>query len=69
MEANESLITAKEAAQRLGVSRATLGRLMRGQRISFYRVGGRAMFSNSVLEEFKAAVFQEARHAKRLLAA
>lgn len=69
MENFDSLITAKEAARRLGVSRATLGRLMRNQRIGFFRVGSRAMFSNAVLEEYKAAVLQEARHRRDLAAA
>jgi excisionase family DNA binding protein len=57
MEVNKDLINAKEAAQRLGVSRATLSRLVKHNRIGVFRVGARTMFDDAVLEDFKRRVF------------
>lgn len=51
------LISAAELCSRLRMSRTTLGRLVRAKRIGFYRVGGRLMFDERVLSEFKAAAF------------
>lgn len=53
----QDLIPAAELCSRLRMSRATLGRLVRAKRIGFYRVGGRLMFDERVLSEFKAASF------------
>jgi excisionase family DNA binding protein len=60
MEENKDLIPAKEAAQRLGVSRATLSRLVKRNSIGVFRVGARTMFNDAVLEDFKWSVFVEA---------
>lgn len=53
----QNLIPAKEFCERLQISRRTLGRLVRAKVIGFYRVGGRLMFDERVLNEFKAATF------------
>jgi len=53
----QDLITASELCRRLRMSRATLGRLVRAKQIGFYRVGGRLMFDQRILQEFKAASF------------
>jgi excisionase family DNA binding protein len=53
----QSLIPAKELCERLQISRRTLGRLVRAKIIGFYRVGGRLMFDEKILDEFKAASF------------
>ena len=53
----QSLIHAKELCERLQISRRTLGRLVRAKIIGFYRVGGRLMFDEKILDEFKAASF------------
>ena len=57
MEEKEKLISAKEAAKRLGISRASLSRFVRAKRIGVHRLGGRIMFSDEILESFKAATF------------
>ncbi len=59
MEGQQSLITAKETAKRLGISRPTLSRLVRKGRIGVYRVGGRTMFDEDVLDAFKRSVYVE----------
>jgi excisionase family DNA binding protein len=41
---NERLISEKEAAARLGISRITLLRMRRAGRIKFYRIGTRVLF-------------------------
>lgn len=56
--ATQTLIPAKEAARRLCMSRATLGRLVKLNRIGAYRVGGRLMFDEQILNDFIAASFQ-----------
>jgi excisionase family DNA binding protein len=53
----QDLIPASEFCRRLQMSRATLGRLVRAKVIGFYRVGGRLMFDEKILNEFKAASF------------
>jgi excisionase family DNA binding protein len=53
----KNLIPAKEFCERLQISRRTLGRLVRAKIIGFYRVGGRLMFDERILDEFKAASF------------
>lgn len=53
----QNLIPAKELCERLQISRRTLGRLVRAKVIGFYRVGGRLMFDEKILGEFKAASF------------
>ena len=42
---NEILMSEKEAAARLGVSRITLLRARQAGRISYYRIGTRCLFS------------------------
>lgn len=53
----QDLIPASEFCRRLRLSRATLGRLIRAKQIGFYRVGGRLMFDERILNEFKTATF------------
>jgi excisionase family DNA binding protein len=57
MESSETLISAREAAKRLGISRASLSRLVRARRIGVYRVGGRTMFDESVIDAFKRSIY------------
>jgi len=52
------LLSAREAAERLGVSRATLSRLIKARRIGVFRVGTRTLFDNSIIDSFKSAVYQ-----------
>lgn len=54
------MISAEETAKRLGISRATLSRLVRDNRIGHYRIGQRIMFEQQMLDEFKASVLQPA---------
>ena len=53
----QNLIPAKELCERLGISRRTLGRIVRASGIGFYRVGGRLMFDERIISDFKAATF------------
>ncbi len=69
MENIQNLITAKEAAKRLSISRASLSRLVKEYRIGVYRVGGLTMFDERILEEFKASVLQPASHDASALSA
>ena len=57
MERNEPLISAKDAATKLGISTASLSRLVRENRIGVYRVGGRTMFDDEVLDAYKRSVY------------
>jgi excisionase family DNA binding protein len=52
------LLSAREAAAVLGVSRATLCRLIKAKRIGVFRVGTRTLFDNSILENFMTTVYQ-----------
>lgn len=61
MSENVNLLSAKEAAVRLGISRPTLSRLVRDNKIGVYRVGVRTLFDEKILEEFKNSIFQPAR--------
>lgn len=54
----QKMISAEETAKRLGISRATLSRLVRDSRIGHYRIGKRTMFSEEVLKDFAKATFQ-----------
>jgi excisionase family DNA binding protein len=53
----QNLIPAMEFCERLQISRRTLGRLVRAKVMGFYRVGGRLMFDEKILAEFKEASF------------
>lgn len=59
MEGTERLIHAREVAQRLGISRAKLSRLVNANRIGVYRIGGRTLFDETILEDFKKRVYVE----------
>lgn len=52
-----NLLSAKEAAARLGISRPTLSRLIRDNRIGVYRVGTRTLFDEQILDTFRASVY------------
>jgi excisionase family DNA binding protein len=58
MEEKVNLISAKDAAQRLNISRGMLSRLIKSGRLGVYRIGDRTLFDEKILEEFRAAVFQ-----------
>jgi excisionase family DNA binding protein len=45
MDEGQKLLSAKEAAAMLGVSRATLSRLIRSGQLRTYRIGARTLFS------------------------
>jgi excisionase family DNA binding protein len=57
MEVKEDLISAKEAARRLGISTAQLSRLVSSNSIGVYRIGGRTLFDNETLDAFKQSVY------------
>lgn len=50
------LFSAKEAARRLGISRATLSRLIQKKQIQFYRIGVKTQFDQKLLDEYMATV-------------
>jgi excisionase family DNA binding protein len=58
MEEKVNLISAKDAAHRLNISRGMLSRLVNAGRLGVYRIGDRTLFDEKILEEFKAAVFE-----------
>jgi excisionase family DNA binding protein len=57
MEPANGLISARESAKRLGISRSSLSRLVKNNRIGVYRVGGRTMFDETILDAYKRSVF------------
>lgn len=57
MEKERGMISAKEAARRLGISRASLSRLVRDNSIGVYRIGGKTMFDETILDAYKRSVF------------
>ena len=61
----KKMYTADKMAKLLRVSRATLSRLVRDNRIGHYRIGQRIMFEQQMLDEFKAAVLQPATSHRR----
>ena len=54
----QKMISAEETAKRLGISRATLSRLVRENRIGHYRIGQRTMFTEEILKSFVESTFQ-----------
>lgn len=54
----QRMYTAEEMAKILRVSRATLSRLVRDNRIAHYRIGQRIMFDENGLRDFIEASFQ-----------
>jgi excisionase family DNA binding protein len=61
---NKKLISATEAAERLGVSRPTITRLIQAKRLACYRIGSRVLFDDSILENYLATVYQPPADAK-----
>ncbi len=55
------LLSEPEASSALGISKITLQRKRKDGDISFYRVGGRILYSPSHLEEYLAKCEQKAR--------
>ncbi len=55
------LLSEPEASSVLGISKITLQRKRKDGSISFYRVGGRVLYSPSHLEEYLAKCEQKAR--------
>ena len=53
---NESLLSEKQAAAKLGISRITLLRLRQAGRVRFFRIGARVLFSSEHLHEFLSSV-------------
>ncbi len=56
----EVLLSEKEAAARLGISRITLLRMRAANRISFFRIGTRVLFSEDHLRTFLEGVERRA---------
>jgi excisionase family DNA binding protein len=56
LKTNGQLLTRKQAARRLGISDATLSRLMAAGAISFYKVGWRTLFDDAQIEAYLASV-------------
>jgi excisionase family DNA binding protein len=52
------LLSAREAPLVLGVSRATLCRLVKAKRIGVFRVGARTLFDNAILQNFMNSIYQ-----------
>lgn len=57
MNHNENLISAKETAKRLGISRAGLSRLVNSRRIGVYWVGAKMMFDEALIDAFKQSIY------------
>lgn len=57
MEENKNLLSARQVAARLGISRPTLSRLIRDKKIGVYRIGTRTLFDDAVVEEYKQRRF------------
>ena len=55
------LLSEPEASSALGISKITLQRKRKDGSISFYKVGGRVLYSPSHLEEYLAKCEQKAR--------
>lgn len=55
------LLSEPEAPSALGISKITLQRKRKAEEISFYRVGGRVLYSPSHLEEYISKCEQKAR--------
>ncbi len=55
------LLSEPEASSALGISKITLQRKRKDGAISFYRVGGRILYSPSHLEEYLSKCEQKAR--------
>jgi excisionase family DNA binding protein len=52
------LFSTKEAARRLGISPPTLREMVRQRDIGVFRVGGRLMFNQWVLDLYLASVYE-----------
>ncbi len=65
MEQN-NLISAKETAKHLGISRANLSRLILKGLIGVYRIGGKTMFDEGILEAFKRSIYFEPAEKKQI---
>jgi excisionase family DNA binding protein len=52
----DGLLSEREAAKRLGVSRITMLRMRQDGRIKFYRIGARVLFADEHLRDFLATV-------------
>jgi excisionase family DNA binding protein len=65
----ESLLSEKEAAARLGISRPALLKLRRRGEISHFRIGARVLYSEDTLREFLAAAYKKRRGQKSEAAA
>jgi excisionase family DNA binding protein len=58
MESKWELFSTKEGARRLGISPQSLREMVRRKRIGVFRIGGRLMFNQWVLDMFMASVFE-----------
>jgi excisionase family DNA binding protein len=56
----QGLLSEREAAARLGISRITLLRMRAANRISFFRIGTRVLFSEDHLRAFLEGVERRA---------
>jgi excisionase family DNA binding protein len=65
VQTDKNLLTATEAARRLRISRASLSRLVRNNRIGVYRIGGRTMFDETLIDAFKESVYVEPREERQ----
>jgi excisionase family DNA binding protein len=54
--AKEQLLTARECAEQLNISRATLSRLIAKKAIAYYRVGLRTMFGKNQISDYLRSV-------------
>ncbi len=58
---SEKLLSAREAAEHLSISRATLSRLVSRGSIGHYRIGDRLLFSPTHIAAYLASVERPAR--------
>lgn len=60
IEDKMELFSTKEAARRLGISPPTLRELVREREIGVFRVGGRLMFNQWILDMYLSSVYEPA---------
>lgn len=67
MDNNLNLISAKDAAQRLNISRGMLSKLVKSGQLGVFRIGDRTLFDENLLETFKESVYVEPRDERRAM--
>jgi excisionase family DNA binding protein len=55
----DPVITEKDAAEMLGISKSTLKRIRDAKEISFYRIGGQVFYSPEIIRAFLERCLRE----------